>query len=63
MEDVTDTDASFSYIQNLGFLLQGFAHPMLISQDVSEANKFVKETNNLKPIGTSMYVLFLLYDL
>ncbi|KAI7982133.1 hypothetical protein LOK49_LG15G00167 [Camellia lanceoleosa] len=54
MEDVTDTGASFSYIQNLGFLLQGFAHPMLISRDVSEANKFVKETNNLKPTSTSI---------
>ncbi|KAF5958666.1 hypothetical protein HYC85_005891 [Camellia sinensis] len=36
----------------------GSAHPMLTSQDVSEANKFVKEITNLKPTGTSMYVLF-----
>ncbi|CAL5371794.1 unnamed protein product [Camellia sinensis] len=35
-------------------LVPGSAHPMLTSQDVSEANKFVKEITNLKPTGTSM---------
>lgn len=35
-------------------LVPGSAHPMLTSQDVSEANKFVKEINNLKPMGSSI---------
>ncbi|KAL7190330.1 hypothetical protein ACSBR2_022581 [Camellia fascicularis] len=35
-------------------LVPGSAHPMLTSQDLSEANKFVKEITNLKPTGTSI---------